>query len=222
MANLVDYAKMANEVYQVPNCANIGNWQMVHSLVGGGGFKGACYVSVNELVVVFAGTEMTLSEAAQDLSADALLALGLPTRQTFVANSFYTSVMTHRGSRANVTITGHSLGGGLSQAVGFYKSTNFVTFNAPGMMQSILCAGPIAGLGGMFASGIGHLLRRRGAGDRGKNYRLPNDPVSLVNTHYGSAPVTIHGGSQHTGHRMTTFIDCLEHSSWGQYQPFGY
>jgi hypothetical protein len=222
MGKLIDYAKMSDEVYNVPNCANIGNWQMVQSLRGAAGFKGACYLSADELVVVFAGTETSLSEIAQDAIADLLLGLGLPTRQTFVASGFYDSMMTHRGDRAHVTITGHSLGGGLSQAVGFMKSANFVTWNAPGMMQSILCTGPILGVGGLIGSGIGHYLRRRGAGDRGKNYRLPRDPVSLVNTHYGSAPITVQGGPQHTGHSIATFIDCLAHTHWGQLQPFGY
>lgn len=222
MANLLDYAKMANEVYEVPNCQAIGNWQVVHSAAGAAGFKGACYVSSSELVVVFAGTELALREVAQDVSADILLGLGLPTRQATIAGQFYDAVMTHRGTRTHVTVTGHSLGGGLTQSVGFTRGANFVSFNAPGMMQSILASGPIIGLGGLFASGVGHYLRRHGADEQGKNYRLPRDPVSLVNTHYGSAPITVQGGPTHTGHSMLTFIDCLSRTHWGSLCPFGY
>jgi hypothetical protein len=147
-----------------------------------------------------------------------------------VAGLFYDAVMAHKGERTHVTVTGHSLGGGLSQSVGFWKSCNFVTFNAPGMMQSILACGligtvvggPLGFLAGMgIGSGIGHALRRQ-ASERGKNYRLPNDPVSLVNTHYGTAPITISGRAEHTGHGMVTFISCLEISPWGNFQPFGY
>jgi hypothetical protein len=81
------------------------------------------------------------------------------------------------------SITGHSLGGGLTQLVAA-RITTFpvigVTFNAPGM------------------AGLSSIVRFPLENHRNvHNYRAKFDPVSLKGAHIGRAPISIEGGGMH-------------------------
>ncbi len=78
------------------------------------GFAGAAYKNGNEIVISFRGTEPT---TAEDLWADLQIGLGQVPDQFYDALDFYYKVKAANPT-ANITITGHSLGGALAQLVG--------------------------------------------------------------------------------------------------------
>lgn len=94
------------------------------------GMQAAAYKNVNtgEIVIAYRGTELN----ADDLWQDIMIATGLaPSDQFADADKFYQAVQTQYGS--NITITGHSLGGGLAQMIGSKYGNTTYTYNAPGL-----------------------------------------------------------------------------------------
>jgi hypothetical protein len=140
-------------------------------------FFGAAYSNDDAVgVVAFRGS----AESTDWFDADADIGLGrLPIDQWGDATSFFIMArgqLTARGC-SRIVITGHSLGGGLTQLVGA-GITSFpvvgVTFNAPGM-------GALTGavrVGTANASNLFH-------------FRARNDPVSQVGAHIGRAPMVV-------------------------------
>src|SRR5262249_16898846 len=100
----------------------------------GSGFQ-AAYFTVSggagpEKVIAIAGTQ---GFAGSDWLADAKLAISLMPRQASSAEKFFRSVIPNGTDPEEVIVVGHSLGGALAQALGFWHGVRFVTFNAPGM-----------------------------------------------------------------------------------------
>jgi hypothetical protein len=100
----------------------------------GTGFQ-AAYFTNNQ------GSEHVLAIAATqgwnftDILADSKLALSVMPRQASSAERFFKAVIPPQTNPADVVVVGHSLGGALAQALGFWHGVRFVTFNAPGMMR---------------------------------------------------------------------------------------
>lgn len=136
MASLLDYAALSAAVYQ--NARGDGNvlslpigWGVVGYVPGGGlnGFTAEAYKNGTDIVIAFKGTDTSLSGltnaagTAADGIADLALGAGLGSTQLFQAALFYQQVKAANPG-ANITFTGHSLGGGLASIMS-------VWFNKP-------------------------------------------------------------------------------------------
>ena len=182
MTTLLEYCKLADAAYDKGPLFK-GGWKCQRrNLANPYGFKGAVYYSesTKETVIAFAGTN---PKSAQDLGADVKLALGYMPDQQRSALRLTQSVVS-----SNITLVGHSLGGGLAQTVGERLGHRFVTFNAPGMKKTTL-AGALTRF----------IQRRKGFNSlvsevEGYNYRFRNDPVSKSGKHIGEVVVLDKGG----------------------------
>jgi hypothetical protein len=147
MVSLLEHAQMAQYAYNksgeagddakdasipVPGAFQVFKW----NVDAGSGF--AAVYGVNherkEVVIAYRGTNNFLKGDGKE---DALIALRLPPTTTGRAREFCKTVKSTFGSYA-ISLTGHSLGGGLAQMVAAFEQVPAVTFDAPGMMQAIL------------------------------------------------------------------------------------
>lgn len=209
---LVEYAQIANQVYNDAGSFLLAGWvcqrfKMDKPVFRGGeltsdGFQGGSFYKqeTNQLVIGFKGTVPTM---AADLLADLTIALQQIPDQANTAMR-YLDMWRAVQPDAEVSLVGHSLGGGLCQVVGSWRDTRFVTFNAPAMGTNWLAAHVnIADPVNMVRTILAH---RR---DDGVNYRLLNDPVSKIGNHIGRV-VKIDGGFGVTNaHSMDNVVDVI-------------
>ena len=210
---LLEYAQIANQVYGSRAEFRLAGWdchelEVDQPFLRGGklwsnGFQGGCFHnrSRNELVIAFKGTVRSM---ATDLLADLTIAVQRIPAQ---ADTALRCVDRWRSMApgARVTLTGHSLGGGLCQVVGSWRGLPYVTFNAPAMgTHWLLAHANITAPVHMVRTILG---RRR---DDSVNYRLLNDPVSKLGTHIGRV-VKINGGcSVSQAHFMDNFLRVIQ------------
>jgi Lipase (class 3) len=93
------------------------------------GFESRAYqnTSTGEIVISYAGTDT--EQVLQDiLIADGGTGLGFTTAQLKQAAEFYTRVKQAAGGNT-ISVTGHSLGGGLAALVGVFFDVNAMTFD---------------------------------------------------------------------------------------------
>ena len=141
MASLLDYAALSAAVYQ--NARGDGNvlslpigWDVVSYVPGGGlnGFTAGAYKNGTDIVIAFKGTDTSLNGlinaagSAVDVTADLALAAGLGSTQLFQAALFYQQVKSANPG-ANITFTGHSLGGGLASIMSVWFNRAATTFD---------------------------------------------------------------------------------------------
>lgn len=196
MITTSQYAEIANAVY---NIGTDGNWvvdgfQTTLFEEGGWGstrtkFKGCVYAKEDTQDVVVA-LQGTVPSKFGDLYADLQIVLGILPQYCGAAERLYQRAL-KRYAGWNITLTGHSLGGGLAQVVGHWTGCPFVSFNAPGMWGDIqkckffsLHEWGDKCWDGMFK---GSLLGKIRA-STGRNFRNWLCPVSAYGSHYG--PVT--------------------------------
>ncbi|MGF1463791.1 MAG: hypothetical protein ACFB2Z_11645 [Maricaulaceae bacterium] len=131
MATIREYLTLSEAVYDAS--PRVGGWACARMVAAGNGFQDCVFSRANEIVVAYAGTDPT---SAGDLFADAQLALGMvPSQSRNALELFEWANARARGRR--ISLTGHSLGGGLCQVVGYANDVNFVTFNAPPMATNL-------------------------------------------------------------------------------------
>lgn len=189
MVNFDDYKNISNNIYnsslteglssdwQVINISSMGyipngNNYVVHD--PSNGFNAAAYYnsSTHELVIVYRG-----SENYGDFISDAWIIAGQIPPQASDAYQFYNAAAYYvtqilGDTSAQISLTGHSLGGALAQVIASNNNLAATTFNAPGMAY---CAG-------QHTSQI-------------NNYVIMNDYVGNLRSHAGDtyyiAPVAI-------------------------------
>lgn len=114
--------------------ATISDWELCHFRKLGGlhgdGFYGALFKSPSGgYVLAFRGTD-----GGKDVSNDIALGLGNSASQLEHACEYYDSLLSYGYS--HITLTGHSLGGGMANYVSVLRGVPAVTFNAPSTMVS--------------------------------------------------------------------------------------
>lgn len=132
------YANLADAVYDFDNTV-IDRWILIETKDNNSGMQAGVYYDPNtdEVVLAFRGTETCdfpcslseLAELALDTAADTLLTFGLVDTQFEDAMDYARNVV-ERAQGRQIIVTGHSLGGGLAQAVGSAFGLETFAFNS--------------------------------------------------------------------------------------------
>jgi len=97
------------------------------------GFSARVYSGPHgEIVISYAGTEFSgdnITGTANDLFNDATIAFGFPSRQVNAAAVLYQRVKAFYGEGANISFTGHSLGGGLAGLMAVWFNRPAIVFD---------------------------------------------------------------------------------------------
>lgn len=229
MASILDYARLANAVYD--DDPTVPGWIRTAFKPSGSGlysaFQGAAFTRGSELVYAFKGTSQ-----GRDVIADVKLGVGMNSSQFSEANQFVATTGT--GAANQVTLCGHSLGGAIAQIVGNRRRMRFVTYNAPGvaimsrnidqMLVSILTGSAAIRVAGAVASSLRHPIQSaKDVGSlfhqvQGLNVRLGKDIVGNIGVHYGRViEINYSGGALDvmTKHSIKTMISELQRQGYG-------
>ncbi len=128
------YAQLADAVYDF-DIVNFEQWELIEHISKSSGMQAGLYKNKEtaELVLAFRGTEKCdfpcSLETLRDMAADVTLTLGLVPDQFKHAFNFAQDV-TNRYSNHKITVAGHSLGGGLAQAIGSVFGLETYAFNS--------------------------------------------------------------------------------------------
>ncbi len=123
-ATLSEYALMSSDVYKSSGFG-IGAWQEeAVSAPASSGFFGVAYKNGNDIVISYRGTQ-----GAADMLTDLGLFTGNPVRQMKDAYDFYDSVRNDNPG-ANISFTGHSLGGALASFMAVHQGLEAKVFAA--------------------------------------------------------------------------------------------
>ncbi|PXW84930.1 lipase (class 3) [Nitrosomonas sp. Nm84] len=134
----IPYAQLADAIYDFDN-ATVGSWDLIVSIGKSSGMDAGVYKNrdTDELVLAFRGTETCnfpcsfkeTEDVARDVVADAAIGTGTVSDQFKHAFNFAQDIVNgYPGSK--ITVTGHSLGGGLAQAVGATLGLETFAFNS--------------------------------------------------------------------------------------------
>ncbi len=132
------YAQLADAIYDFDKIA-VGSWELIEAIGKNSGMDAGVYKNrdTDELVMAFRGTEACdfpcslkeLTALALDATADTAIGIGTVSDQFKHAFNFAQDIVNrYPGSR--ITVTGHSLGGGLAQAVGATLGLETYAFNS--------------------------------------------------------------------------------------------
>ncbi len=148
-------------------CAKLSNWEVITDIkdTKGGlystrsGMQAVAYRNnkTGEIAIAYRGTDSGLDFA----NSDAPIFFEATPMQLKAAQNFYKNVK-DAYPEAEITLTGHSLGGGLAQVVASENGLSAATFNAPGMQTE-----------------------NGETSDRIVNYVNMNDPVGSYREHIG-------------------------------------
>ncbi len=137
LARSLPYAKLADAVYDFDNIVD--GWDLIDDKSRGSGMQAALYRAQDSdaLVLAFRGTESCdfpcslkeTKELALDVFADSLLTLGQDGSQFDDAMEYAQEVVNFFPDR-KIYVTGHSLGGGLAQAIGAAFGLETFAFNS--------------------------------------------------------------------------------------------
>lgn len=226
MAVCLDYAKIAyaayfagtRQYYEDPPGHMVDAWvvQKWKSDTGlfGNGFQGGIWQDDKELVVGCCGTNpKEKGKFIKDLFNDLEIGFRMIPTQASTARRMVKIAKAIAGSRP-VSITGHSLGGGLAQVVGVWEQVPFVTFNAPAMQRVIKT------FGSRIMDRPGVNFRIRGLGLDGT---VRDDPVSMHGIAGGHVGMVVDlGAASSTGaHGKNTCWQAVLATDWAFIDPFG-
>ncbi len=214
MVKAIEYARLANEVYEPHTKAvdqqELPGWHRVKgmykddtSVFQGGaltssGLQGRAFFHPRgDLVIAFKGTKITM---ASDLVADIKIAAYMvPTQATEAVR--LVKNWKARYPKWRVSLAGHSLGGAICQIAGLATDTKFVTFGAPGMHHN--------------AIGLCAFKKLWNTSKAGVNYANVGDMISWGH-HIGRTEWCYVGVATH---RITKWITYLECNDFGEQDP---
>lgn len=221
MATIGAYAKFADAVYERDRAWAIGGWACQKWENGtwyGNGFQGGIFANRREIIVACKGTSPTTQTAVADVSADLRLALGVLPNQAGSAYRMAKAAVQIANGRP-VTITGHSLGGALSQVVGTWCNIPFVTFNAPPMKAQVKLSTfnflkPLQMARSLSSPSTGAIYG-------GWNFRVKGDLISwaAVDQHIGVL-VELNSPGSGGNHLIKTCVDALSQTDWFEMEAF--
>jgi hypothetical protein len=203
MVTLMEYAKIADKVYEPSSCQEpaIAGFTCPHgyavddqSVFAGGSFwtsglQARLFTRRNgdDAVIAFKGTKPSM---VSDLTADLrIIGYGMP-RQAVDALKLVSEWKGRLAGR-RVSLVGHSLGGAIAQVVGAITDVRFVTFNAPGMWSN--------------AVGVCSFPKLLNTTKLGMNYIKWGDVVGNFGKHIGDTTRV-----RSTGHSIVGFIEFLK------------
>ena len=227
MISTLQYAEISNAVYQIGKTGNYVVDDFYPALFEEGGwgttktkFKGCVYAKeiTKEVVVALQGTDFT--GKIGDLYADLQIVLGILPQFCGAAERLLNRTKSlFKGYK--ISMTGHSLGGGLAQVVGYWTGCPFVTFNAPGMWGDIQKCRFLSNHMWAINCSEGAANSKFTAKQRastGRNFRNLYCPVSLYGFHYG--PVVRLSIAGINPHSMDNMVEKIRKSSrWSGVDP---
>ena len=233
MATCLDYAKIAcaayytstDQYYAEPPGHMVDDWGVQKWEKGtlfGNGFQGGIWQNDTDIVVGCCGTNPgQYGKFLSDLSADLRITLRiLPNQCSSARRMVKIAKSLARGRR--VSVTGHSLGGGLSQVVAIWEGVPFVTFNAPAMKSAIQAAQFNIAKPQMMARTIKSAANIDNT--PGLNFRIDGDVVStsLLGGHIGTIvrlpnPRALHSNSAHA---KSNCWQAVMNTDWAFVDPF--
>lgn len=135
----IPFARLADAVYDFDNTI-VDQWVLIDTKDKSSGMQAAVYSNeeTGELVLAFRGTETcdfpcSLRKSAEflrDAAADGMLTFGLVHGQFKDAVRYTQDVIDNLAQGRKIIVTGHSLGGGLAQAVGAAFGLETYAFNS--------------------------------------------------------------------------------------------
>lgn len=158
-------AQMSKDAYNNPNETTPGNLSSEYTIsyqTGDNGFMYAIYENIqnpNEIIIAYAGTD----SAADWISNIQMATDNIPDQYAQAINTYNT--IKSENPNANITITGHSLGGSLAQLVGAATGSNTVTFNPYGTSEISIQVG----------------INPAKKYDNIKNYNVSSDILNIAN-----------------------------------------
>lgn len=211
------------------------------------GFEASAFTNGTDIVISFAGTyDNPLNPLTNpDLQADIGLATGLGSAQLLQAAQYYLTVKRLNPS-ANITLTGHSLGGGLAALVGVFfgvsattfdqapfantAEKNLLTADAAALLKADLLA---SGYTATELGGLTNFLQSRDANGGIPNSNLINtirvegeflsvfplnlyDPIGNPATLIQHAPTTVSGTELHSVALLTAFLQSQQTATAGK------
>lgn len=148
----IPYAQLADAIYDFDNIT-VDTWELIESISKSSGMQAGVYNNrdTGELTLAFRGTEAcsfpcSLSETKAyllDVAADTALTLGFVNDQFKHAFNFAQDVVNRYPGR-KITVTGHSLGGGLAQAVGAVLGLETFAFNSSPVPDNFFDSYPLS------------------------------------------------------------------------------
>ncbi len=248
MATILEYALMAGVAYRstrnvinrFPIPTSSGWSEVLNSYRSlDSGFEALSFTNadVSEVVISYAGTYPT--DLLGDQAANFGLATGLGSVQLLQAAEYYLQVRAAHPN-ATITLTGHSLGGGLAALIGVFFDKTAKTFDqAPfaqsalaGVAQQLLQVLLSEGYSAAQLSGLDHFLtlQQQNGGipnsDRVTNIRVDGEfnqaiPLGTFNTIGNSPTVLTHGPylspsvDLHAQSLLTAFLQSQQSAAGG-------
>jgi hypothetical protein len=138
--NILEAAEACNQIYLDPakTGSKIGDWSLVyrinspHDDMTGNSDAYRVYYKKLEVLFVIRGSDRD-SDWTRNNARIAINARPAKLHEVYNHCQFFKRL----SPRSDFYITGHSLGGGLTQVVGYYTDSMFVAFNPPSMRNSV-------------------------------------------------------------------------------------
>jgi len=137
MVQVTDYAELCKASYSGQNQTSYARAYTENN--SSTGFNGNIYINGNEIVIVYAASndQEDLENLKQIVAGNA----GVPFYDT-MPTQLQDAINLYKKAKelyptANISITGHSLGGALAEQVGYITGEKAVTFGAPGMAYTL-------------------------------------------------------------------------------------